>query len=116
MDIAVKISALEEYCTRQQQKNSNLEAAAHAAGMVAGLKYTLDPGFDYDEAIVEASIELQTILANKNASLVEIERATGFFSGIVFSEIHDIAEAQGMGYREREALIRLQDNETAQAV
>jgi hypothetical protein len=109
MDVAIKIAALEEFCSRQQHRN-NAEAATHAAGMVSGLKHTLHPDFDYNDALVEASMALQTVLTNKQSSPLDIERATGFFSGIIFSESHDVAEAQAIGYKEREALLRLLDN------
>jgi hypothetical protein len=101
MNIGIKISALEEYYKRQEKTNT--EEAAHAQGMVAGLKCTMKAGFNYDDALIEASYELQNLL-NTSASAAEIERAVGFFSGIVFSETDDIFEAQASGYQEREAL------------
>jgi hypothetical protein len=104
VNIAIKIAALEEYQNRQEP--SHLEQAAHAQGMVAGLKCTMKAGFNYDDALIESSYELQNLLAN-GATQVEIERAVGFFSGIVFSETDDIFEAQAAGYQEREALSKI---------
>ena len=106
MNIGIKIAALEEY--QQRQSKSDTEQAAHAQGMVAGLKCTMKAGFNYDDALIEASYELQNLLAN-GGTAADIERAVGFFSGIVFAETDDIFEAQASGYQEREALNKMLD-------
>jgi hypothetical protein len=107
MNIGIKIAALEEY--HQRQEKTNAEQAAHAQGMVAGLKCTMKAGFNYDDALIESSYDLQSLLS-RNASAADIERAVGFFSGIVFSETDDIFEAQAAGYQEREALSKILRN------
>ncbi len=108
MDIAIKISALEEFAQRQNSPQS-ADEAAHALGMVAGLKKSLRPDFDYDEALIEASYELQNLI-HTGADPLAIERAVGFFSGIVFSETNDVFEAQASGFQEKEALKKMIEN------
>jgi hypothetical protein len=105
MQTTLKISALEEYAQRQEP--SAADEAAHALGMVAGLKRSLRPDFDYDEALIEASYTLQDLLRNESQNSEAVEKAIGFFSGIVFTNTNDVFEAQAAGYQECEALRKM---------
>ena len=105
MQTTLKISALEEYAQRQEP--SAADEAAHALGMVAGLKRSLCPDFDYDEALIEASYTLQDLLRNESQNSEAVEKAIGFFSGIVFTNTNDVFEAQAAGYQECEALRKM---------
>ncbi len=106
MQTTLKISALEEYAQRQES-SAALDEAAHALGMVAGLKRSLRPDFDYDEALIEASYSLQDLLRSCPDDSEAIEKAIGFFSGVVFTNTNDVFEAQAAGYQEREALRKM---------
>jgi hypothetical protein len=102
MNTASKIKLL------QRIPASEAEEASFNLGMVEGLKKTIRPDFDYDVELIGASDSMKTLLREKQGKEKELalEKAVGYYSGLVYSVVEDIFEAQASGYQELHLLRR----------
>ena len=94
MNVATKIKSV------QRNVVAEVNDAHFNLGMVDGLKRTIRPDFDYDLELLKASDAIRQLLQQKNDETPEMDKAVGYYSGIVYSLVEDIFEAQASGYQE----------------
>jgi hypothetical protein len=100
MNTASKIKFL------QRTPASEAEEASFNLGMVEGLKKTIRPDFDYDVELIRASDTMKSLLSLGQDDGLALEKAVGYYSGLVYSVVEDVFEAQASGYQELHLLRR----------
>ena len=100
MNVATKIK------TVQRNVATEMDDAHFNLGMVEGLKRTIRPDFDYDLELIKASDIMRQLLKQQQAETPEMDKAVGYYSGIVYSLTEDVFEAQASGYQELHLLKR----------
>jgi hypothetical protein len=90
----------------QRTSSSEAEEASFTLGMVEGLKKTIRPDFDYDVELIRASDAMKALLKTGRENSLALEQAVGYYSGLVYSVVEDMFEAQASGYQELHLLRR----------
>jgi hypothetical protein len=76
---------------------------------VEGLKKTIRPDFDYDAELMVASDAIKALIKGSQEDALELEKAVGYYSGLIYSVVEDVFEAQASAYQELHLLRRQAD-------
>lgn len=90
----------------QRSPSSEAEEASFNLGMVEGLKKTIRPDFDYDTELMVASDAIKALIREGQEEALELEKAVGYYSGLIYAGVEDVFEAQASGYQELHLLRR----------
>jgi hypothetical protein len=93
----------------QRTPSSEAEEASFTLGMVEGLKKTIRPDFDYDAELMVASDAIKALITGGQEDALELEKAVGYYSGLIYSVVEDVFEAQASAYQELHLLRRQAD-------
>jgi hypothetical protein len=106
MTLAMKKAAAQEFATRMQ---SNAKEYALAQGIVQALGESEQVNFNLDDALADASLELQALVVADVEDSIALYGQIGRYAGFIFAHTDDYSHAKQQALREYAILCEMKE-------